>query len=192
MGTEPHFCWQKPLLDNQTMRLGRAPRQGGLKAAWDAKISREHAELTWTGVCLQVKCLDTARNPIYFNGEPAREFSLAAGETFRIGNTRFEVCDAAEHVNRTVGGSFEDVSFSNDEVEQMAFRDTSRQMDLTSQLPRLIATSRSDEEFAMRLASLLLEAAATRRHCGRCAFRSNAGRRVGTTQPDPLGQPRAV
>jgi len=157
-GTEPHDCWQKPLHDNEAMRLGRAPRQGGLKAGWDAKISREHAELTWTGKCLVVKCLDTARNPIYFNGQPAKEFTLTAGGMFRIGNTRFEVIDESEPIYRTLDGTFEDVSFSSDEVEQIAFRDTSRQMDLTAQLPRLIATSRNDEEFAMRLAALLLEA----------------------------------
>lgn len=157
-GTEPHDCWQKPLQDHETMRLGRAPRQGGLKAAWDAKISREHAELIWNGERLLVKCLDTARNPIYYQGEPSREFWLAAGETFRIGNTRFEVCNKPEHAYATVDGSFEDVAFTSEEIEQFAFRDTSRQMDLTSHLPKLIATSRNDEEFAMRLASLLLEA----------------------------------
>lgn len=157
-GTEPHDCWQKPLPENETMRLGRAPRQGGLKASWDAKISREHAELIWNGQSLLVKCLDTARNPVYYNGEPAKEFSLTAGGVFRIGNTRFELCDVPEHAYRTVDGTFEDMAFSTDEVEQIAFRDTSRQMDLTSQLPKLIATSRTDEEFAMRLATLLLEA----------------------------------
>lgn len=155
IGTGPHDRWQKPLLPGEIVRLGRAPRQG-LKVPWDMLISREHAELTWSDGQLTVKCLDTARNPIYLNEEPTREFSIRPGGTFRIGETRFVVSEPVERA----GGieMLEERAFGRNELKQIAFGDPNRKLDLTARLPDLIANSRNDEDFAMGLASLLLEA----------------------------------
>jgi adenylate cyclase len=151
----PHDRWQKPLPPGELVRLGRAPRQG-LKVPWDMLISREHAELIWNDGNLLVKCLDTARNPIYYNDQPTKEFSIAPGGAFRIGETRFVV---SEPVERAAGiEMLEERSFGQNELEQIAFADPTRQLDLTARLPDLIAKSRTDEDFAFGLASLLLEA----------------------------------
>jgi serine/threonine protein kinase len=58
---------------------------------WDLRISREHADLVLEGQVLRVRRLATARNSIYFRGEPVDEFLLEPGEDFRIGQTVFRL-----------------------------------------------------------------------------------------------------
>jgi len=155
IGPEPLQRWQKPIPDGQTVCLGRSPTEG-LSVPWDHRISREHAELTWDGRALQVRCLEAARNRIYVDDRPLKEFSVPVGGGFRIGETRFVVCQPSDaNVSKQV---LEERSFSRDELKDIAFVDPARQMRLIARLPELIRTSRNDEDFAMGLASLLLEA----------------------------------
>ena len=43
------------------------------------------------GGALRVRRLISARNAIYFHGEPAEEFTVGPGEDFRIGQTVFRL-----------------------------------------------------------------------------------------------------
>jgi len=90
IGPKPDQRWRRPLPDGQVIRLGRAPLKGW-SVPWDLRISREHVDLKRVGNRLEVHCLDTARNPVYRLGEPRREFTISAGEDFRIGGTTFRV-----------------------------------------------------------------------------------------------------
>ena len=76
--------WRRTLPSNRAVRLGRAPRQGWA-VPWDLRVSREHADLMLNHDRLTVRRLNAARNQIYLRGEPREEFSIAAGEDFRIG-----------------------------------------------------------------------------------------------------------
>lgn len=154
IGPEPHQRWQNPLPDAQVVRLGRAPRTGW-KVPWDIMISREHAELTWQNGQLKVQCLETARNLIQFKGEKARDIVLRPGESFEIGNTRFLVSE--EEPAKPPEQVAEEHSFSDDELHRVAFSDASHQMEIIAKLPHLMATARTDEEFAVQLAALLLQ-----------------------------------
>ena len=155
IGVGRHDRWQKPLPQGETVCLGRAPRQG-FRVAWDKHISREHAELTWNNGSLVVKCLDSARNFIYYNDQPTKEFSIRAGGMFRIGDTQFVVSDPVR--NTVEKELLEERAFGRTDIEQIEFSNPSRVLEMTSRLPGLIANSPTDEEFAMELASLLLEA----------------------------------
>jgi len=84
----------KPLVENTTVRLGRAPADGWT-VGWDMRISREHADITLRGDKLHVEVIEAARNPASFRGEKLRAFEVAAGEEFRIGKTRFRLEKAA-------------------------------------------------------------------------------------------------
>ncbi|MFN0056329.1 MAG: adenylate/guanylate cyclase domain-containing protein [Planctomycetales bacterium] len=155
IGVEPHQRWQKPIPDGEPICLGRAPRQGW-RVPWDIMISREHAELLWKDRHLCVRCLDTARNPIVFQNQATKEFVVGAGESFRIGATRFVLSEPVEPV---AGKDLvEERSFGPNDLKNVPFRDAPKQMELISRLPSLIGASRTDEEFAVRLVSLLLEA----------------------------------
>ncbi|MBS0261089.1 MAG: hypothetical protein JSS02_03970 [Planctomycetes bacterium] len=154
-GPGPQECWQKSLPNGEVVRLGRAPRHG-LKVGWDMLISREHAELLWKDDRLTVKCLETARNPVYYNEVATKEFSIRAGETFRIGSTWFllSITEGFDPQANFV----EERAFGADELRKIQFRDTDRQLDFTSRLPEIITNSKNDEDFAVQLASLMLEA----------------------------------
>jgi adenylate cyclase len=119
-------------------------------------ISREHAELTFSNSKLLVKCLETARNPIYYNDAPAKEFTVNPGGTFRIGETQFVFSVPVERSSEIA--LVEEHAFAMQDLQNFPFADPVRQLDLTSQLPELIATSKDDEDFALKLASLLLDA----------------------------------
>jgi adenylate cyclase len=154
IGPELHQRWQKPLSEGEVVRLGRAPRTGW-KVPWDLTISREHADLIWQNEQLSVRCLETARNPIDFNGREAHEFVLRAGESFQIGKTKFLVTDVEGAAEKRL---LDEQSFGPDELRRIAFSNASQQMEAISRLPRLIGESRADEEFAVKLVALLLEA----------------------------------
>ncbi|MBS0262187.1 MAG: FHA domain-containing protein [Planctomycetes bacterium] len=155
-GAGPHESWQKPLPEGEVVILGRAPRQG-LRVPWDMMISREHAELCWKNGQLVVKCLQTARNPIYLNRQPTPEFAIRDGETFQIGDTQFRLSAPVEIASSDVE-LLEEQVFGSVELQQIPFADPDRQLGLTARIPKLLANSKTDEDFAHKLASLLLEA----------------------------------
>ncbi len=154
IGPEPHQRWQKDLPENEGVCLGRAPRQGW-RVPWDIMISREHAQLEWRDGKLFVKCLETARNPIVFRDIPNREFQCLPGDTFRIGSTRFVVSVTVASPSTI---ALEERTFDREEVRNASFGDPTRQMELISRVPELIRSSRTDEDLAVELVSLLLEA----------------------------------
>jgi len=161
------------------LRLGRSP-ESGFAVPWDPAISREQADLWWEAGHLKVKCRQAARNPIIFRGEAVREIGVAVGDTFRIGDTVFEVAhpegDGAtagspgsavhdddhsteDYVEAVVGpqGVIEEYVYSAEELRCAEFRNAPGQLDILSDLPQLISASQTDEELAHRVVDLLLE-----------------------------------
>ena len=68
------------------MRIGRATKLGW-EIPWDPMISREHADFSWGENRLHVKCLEQARNPLHYRGQPIREVKIGRDEWFQIGRT---------------------------------------------------------------------------------------------------------
>jgi len=162
------------------LRLGRLP-QNACVIPWDQAISREQAELWWEAGRLTVRCLEAAPNPLVFGGQALREIKVSVGDVFRIGSTVFEVTPAQEEPAApdlstcpidTAGweqpdsietvadaaGVVEERVYSAETLRRVAFDNASRQLEILSDLPRLISASRSDRELARRLVRLLLAA----------------------------------
>jgi adenylate cyclase len=154
------------------LRLGRL-QTASCPVPWDRAISRAHADIWWDGGRLTVKCLESARNPISYDGRSVREVHVSVGDTFRIGGTTFEVARADD--NTVVTGPFasplatfetvlgaENVvaehAYSADDLRRVGFRNASKQLDILSGLPQLISASQSEEDLAQRIVGLLLEA----------------------------------
>ena len=175
---------RQQLVEGQVVRLGRAP-QAGVAISWDRTISREHVDLVWRNDRLKVACLPNATNPIRFQGAVCREISAVAGEAFQIGLTVFVVrveakVDMARQTMAELsapvvsmpelgqspnefstaddGESVEEHAYKSAELENVAFGDTNRQMEVLSNLPQMISGTRTDMELAMLLVGLLLEA----------------------------------
>jgi Fe-S-cluster-containing dehydrogenase component len=90
IGPEPGQRWRREIPSGRPIRLGRAPANGWA-VPWDVRVSREHCDLELRGDLLHVRCMESALNPAYRLGEATREFSIKAGEDFRIGATTFRV-----------------------------------------------------------------------------------------------------
>jgi adenylate cyclase len=160
VGPESSQRWRHTVPEGQVVRLGRSPRTGWA-VPWDLRISREHCDIVLREGRLRVKCLDTALNPTYRNGLVTKEFSLGAGEDFRIGGTVFRL----EHTPETdidVPGShpaspMAEYSYKQEDVEAFDFRNADHRLEVLWNLPRIISVSPTDDEFAQHLVGLLLD-----------------------------------
>ena len=85
-GKTAHHRWRKVLLQDLPFVVGRTSH--GWAVDWDEKISRNHARLILTGGGLAVEKLADATNPIFFQGQEHREFSINPGEHFVIATRR--------------------------------------------------------------------------------------------------------
>jgi len=85
--------WRRRFPKTRWVRLGRSP-SNGWAVPWDMRVSREHVDLIIEGERLRVRRTESATNAVFLNGAPRKEFSIGAGESFRIGETTFRLVDA--------------------------------------------------------------------------------------------------
>lgn len=171
-GQESSQRLQKTLAEGESVRVGRATKQGW-EVPWDQMISREHAVLTWAEGKLHVQCLEQARNSLIYRGQPSREIRLGKDEWFQIGRTTFHasyVVDGTkargpksqlvEFMEEKAGDDSdrEERSFSPAELRQARFTNAEKQMEILERLPERISTSQSDDDLGGMLSQLLLDA----------------------------------
>ena len=154
-GPEEMQRWRRVLPPDEVVRLGRAPRNGWA-VSWDGLISREHAELTFSDNRLTVRRLEAARNPIYYQEVDQREFTIAAGEEFRIGKTMFSL--AAAEISGATPSPLEEHQYRSEELKKFKFKNADHRLEVLSKLPSLISGAANDAEIAQCLVGLLLEA----------------------------------
>ena len=74
------------------MLLGRSI-ENDCSIPWDPCVSRKHARVSLKGGCLSVCCLPDVPNLIWKSGSSSMQTVLSAGDSFRIGMTRFAVSE---------------------------------------------------------------------------------------------------
>ena len=163
-GKESSQRLQKALTEGETVRVGRSTRRGW-DVPWDAMISREHADFTWTGDCLRVTCLDSARNPVVYQGQQFTQARIPPREWFQIGQTTFQasnVVNGADPVDEAEDDAEAspvlEQAYSADQLREVSFRNAGLQMEILAELPDRISASHSDEDLGEMLSRLLLEA----------------------------------
>ena len=166
-GPEPMQRWRRPIPPGDVVRLGRAPRSGWA-VPWDALISREHAELQMVNGQLRVRRLDSARNPIYHQDIESTDFLVTSGEQFRIGRTVFQLVSADVESDSKSPAS--ERSFHPDELRKVAFQNADQRLEVLAKLPKAIAQTRTDEDLASQVATLVLEAIPTAEAAAVVAF----------------------
>lgn len=150
------------LIPGQKVLIGRLPTNP-IPVSWDREISREHASLVLDNGSVRVACLKRARNPIIFGRSPVREATVFAGQQFQIGQTVFQL-EAPAGDESSAGledaevAEVDEFQFSNKELQEVRFSDTTRQMELLCDLPDMIASANSDADLGQLLAGLLLDA----------------------------------
>ena len=143
------------LTEGQPLRLGRSA-DNDMPIPWDPMISRQHAEVVLQAGQLSVRRLASARNPLYYQGRAVDEATIIDGEELRIGTTLFRLTGGA--LDDGVSSGIEEISYRDEILHRVQFRNPDRWLELLATLPETIAGSRTDEDLAQQLVRLLLEA----------------------------------
>jgi adenylate cyclase len=154
-GIDEQQYWRRELVPGEVIRIGRAPREGWA-VPWDVLISREHADVELVPQGLRVRALETARNPILHNDQPSTEFVAVAGDEFQIGRTVFQFHDA-ESIHSASTALIEHM-YTRKELQAIGFKNADRCLEALCEVPRLISESMTDEQFAIEIVELILNA----------------------------------
>ena len=115
-----------------------------------------------------IRCLEGAANGLLYAGKKFRQIRLVAGDSFQIGGTEFTCVDqdAGSPGSSLTDSDSEDLSeaprvresaYSAEDLQKSEFRNPIHQIEILANLPEQIASTRSDEEFAVKVAELLLQ-----------------------------------
>ncbi len=155
-GPEATQQQRRELIEGETVRLGRAPRSGW-SVPWDLLISREHCEVELHGGLLQVKRLESARNPIYLDEVDTREFGIIPGQGFRIGQTLFQLV-SVEVSDGLSGSKIEEQSFAPEVLRRFKFHNAEQRLEVLTKLPDAISKARTDKDLSLEVIKILLKA----------------------------------
>lgn len=155
-GPEANQHWRREIPAGEVVRIGRAPRNGWA-VPWDLLISREHCEIQLSGGQVTVKRLDAARNAVYFQEVDTREFSISAGQGFRIGQTMFQLVSVGV-ADGLSGSHIEEQSFGPDQLKLFKFQNAEERLEVLAKLPAAISSTRTDKELAQAAIKVMLDA----------------------------------
>jgi adenylate cyclase len=152
--------WRRalPMPDSEErVTLGRT--SSGWAVPWDDRVSREHADIEWSGTLLTVTRKLNARNPIFYKGVRKDQFQVSVGDHFVIGQTTFSLVDQRIRLVAP-GDSFPAVTehtFAASQLRQARYRDADSRIEVLSRLPEIIQGSSTDNELFRRMVNLLVE-----------------------------------
>jgi adenylate cyclase len=153
-GEDVQQRWRRTLPHRQRVVLGRS--SGVWAVGWDQLISRQHAELVWTGDRLEVAQLSQVRNPIFVHGRQSARFELRPGEHFVIGHTTFTLTDQRANITCDDPQPVQQQSFSSQYLKQVRFRNPDYRLEVLTRLPDAIAGATGPGEWGVRLVTMLL------------------------------------
>lgn len=126
---------------------------------WDGMISRAHvALLPLADGRVDVRCLNTARNPVFHRGSKVMQFTLVPGDHFVIGSTTFTLANRPGASDSSGVADVTEHAYDHAALRRGHFRDAASRIETLSRLPDLITSSGSDEELLVRVTSVLLQA----------------------------------
>ena len=141
------------LADENVYRLGRTD-DNEIAAVWDDRISRHHAALTPSEHGVHFRLLESASNPAFIDGERFDERILKPGQSFVIGQTRFEVqlvtqCESPR-------SPVQQLAIDRQQLKQLRYDDADKRIEVLTSLPAVIRESGIERDLYVRLANLLL------------------------------------
>ena len=147
------------LYESGTCSLGRSSRCE-IAAPWDRQISRIHAEVTLQHGSVQVRKLETSKNPLIYKDQELTLILLRVDEEFRVGDTIFRLIAASgPEASGTEPAGFEEYTFAPSELRKVPFVQTQgKSLELLATIPQLMRDAKDDASFAAAMVDLLLEA----------------------------------
>src|SRR5689334_12471559 len=153
-GRQPEHRWRRHLEPFARHIIGRQALDWS--TPWVERISRQHAEVVYRDGRLWVTRLESARNPVFFQGQRADHFAILPGEHFVIGETTFSLADEPIAVSLDLPRPRHEQTFTVDELHRQPLREPDKRIDALSRLPQIINASTSDQELFVQLVNLLL------------------------------------
>ena len=142
------------LTDDKVYRLGRAA-ENDIVSDWDDRVSRNHATLTPGSTGVQLQLLESASNPAFIDGHKVLNALVKPGQSFVIGNTRFEVQQVTQS-DSPRSNSVQQLAIDRQQLQQLRYDDADKRIEVLTSLPAVIRESGVDRDLFVRLANLLL------------------------------------
>lgn len=153
-GASPADRWRKRLPEGLILTLGRLSPPWDIP--WDTQISRRHAQLKLERDQLLVTRLESATNPLFFQGQQADSFTVGPHQKFVIGRTTFLLIPSQAVVTLDAPDPVHQRSFSDDYLRKVSYRDVRGRLEILGELPNLIAGAGSHIQLYDALARLVL------------------------------------
>lgn len=154
-GPEPRQRLKHALTSGQSYVLGRGT-EADLIVPWDAAISRRHVSLSFSNGTVHVERLGEATNPLCYAGELVERCDLRSGDQFVLGSTVFHLTRPGLEPSALAEPPLQEVTFDEQTIRQIRFRDADRQMEVLMHLPEVISGASTDDDLFFRLTNLLL------------------------------------
>lgn len=145
------------LADGQTGIVGRG-EACDIVVGWDPQVSGQHLQFSVSAQYVSLQRLPEATNRIFFEGQPVDTAQLTSGQSFVIGNTRFELqqLTLADSPGNTSGRPVQQLAIDRRQLQRVRYDDASRRIEVLTSLPAVIRESSVERDLHLRLAGLLL------------------------------------
>lgn len=147
--------WRRRLPLDSLVELGRTTKPWSV--SWDDRISRKHVTLRLDGRKLVVRKLESATNPLFYDGTEVESVALEPGEAFVIGQTTFTLSQSQALATQDMPNPISQKTFTHQFLKQVDYRDAERRLAVLGQLPDLVSSSRDDVTLYNRLVNVLFD-----------------------------------
>lgn len=144
-----------PLNGDGTLTVGRMDA-ADIPVAWEPMLSRQHVELTVSDDQVIGRKLGTAPNPVFVSGIAVSDFTLDDGGAFVVGETEFRLVASSADDSNQQNRLLEEIRFDAGQLQQIPFSDADKRIEVLTHLPSVIWGTRTEEDFFLRVAQLLL------------------------------------
>jgi adenylate cyclase len=122
---------------------------------WDPRISRSHVRLEKTDSGVRIIRLNDAANPVFVDGVEVETSELRAGQSFVIGDSRFEVRDVTQSDSPGSSGG-QQLTIDRRQLQKIRYDDADKRIEVLTSLPTVIRESGVERDLHLGLSNLLL------------------------------------
>lgn len=153
-GPEPRQRWKLRLDPGRSYTVGRAV-DSDTPVSWEPQLSRRHLTLGIEQDHISITVLESARNPVFVEGNELKPGTQPAPEKFIVGKTAFYLNRVSPSSN-SPDDPFQELTFSQQELQKVHFADADRRLEALARLPEVISEATSRDESATKLVALIL------------------------------------
>lgn len=134
--------------------LGRAD-SADFCTDWDSQISRSHVRLDADGDSIRITRLDEASNPVFVDGADVTSAELTTGQSFVIGESRFELRHVTQSDSPDSAGG-QQLAIDRRQLQKIRYEDADKRIEVLTSLPAVIRESGVERDLHIALTGLLL------------------------------------